>query len=332
LNFNKFFILARLKTILYFLKGLLMNPDALTLMARAQYSGQPLVGVNMSGRTFANLSLNNLVFERCSLVGAVFDSVSFSECLFSACDWTGANLANSSFYFCRFEGNMAKVSFRRANFNSSSFNVRLFSEVDFSRASIYEADFGPKAEFMGCVLTSAILGQVKFGQTTILGSRLDYLVIREGSFAALDISASYADHFQGAGDKFLSFKAEDCDWTGANFTTSDLTGARLSGARMVGAYFEGANLTQADLSEAEVERSIFKGANLTGANLTGLKAQYADFSRARLTYALVKGADFSGANFHRAVDLDLRGAALTEGARYTDLDLARAEDFQPRPL
>ncbi|MDR1578400.1 MAG: pentapeptide repeat-containing protein [Deltaproteobacteria bacterium] len=306
-----------------------MTLDPLTILAQAQNSGQPVVGLDLGGQDLDRLNVRSLVFDHCRLVGARIADSSFLDCLFQDCDFSEAVLVNNSFSRGRFIGPLTKVNFNHSVFKACSFDAPLFSAVDWSRTSIYDSDFGPQAKFSGCVFSSAIFGQVKFGQTVIKDSRLDFWILRESSFGSLELSNSFGANFQAASLSLRGARAVNCDLTGANFQNSDLTKATLKDLTLVGAFFANANLAEADLSGAEASRAIFQGANLTGANLTNLKATYADFSRAHFAFARLKGADLTRANFHRAKDLDLRDAAQVHGARLTDEALARAEDFQP---
>jgi len=115
------------------------------------------------------------------------------------------------------------------------------------------------------------------------------------------------------------------DFTGAQlqsatFRNTNLLGACLREADARGAIFEGANLTEADFTGALVQgayfrqatlwRTIFRQALLLSAHLEGALVREADFTGANLAWAWVTGVDFQQALVTCAVFLNVRGLTV----------------------
>ncbi len=102
------------------------------------------------------------------------------------------------------------------------------------------------------------------------------------------------------------------DFTGTNLRNNDLTGVNFKNARIEGADFTGAILDQVDFSGQDLTKATFStnpslrgailnnanlsGMDLSAADLTGAKLQGAKLDRTYLQNADIRGADFSKCN------------------------------------
>lgn len=127
----------------------------------------------------------------------------------------------------------------------------------------------------------------------------------------------------------ISDKSPAIDLRGANFRGVNLRGMKLQHANLSGADLRGADLSNTDLQFAILQDTDLTGASswhgktvlaqalLEGTNLTRARLARADLCRATLAWPTLDGTDLRGA--------DLRGAQVVEIARFTDVDLRKAQ-------
>lgn len=124
---------------------------------------------------------------------------------------------------------------------------------------------------------------------------------------------------------------QNYDFTGADFSASNLISLDLSHSTLEGAKFDNASLhamhfnqakfTAASLRGADLQNAQGEAADLSNANLSGAKMTSAFFNSCLFLKADLSGANLSDSRFYAA---DFSGARLT-GATLANADLSQAK-------
>lgn len=117
---------------------------------------------------------------------------------------------------------------------------------------------------------------------------------------------------------------------GTNFDSTNLAGASFNESKIRGASFKSVQIKNIKIAEADIRGVDFKGVDFSGVVLSFAKFQECDFSGTKFNGAILDGAEFvgsqlksvnfSGANFHGA-KLD---SAVLDGADFSGADLSDA--------
>jgi uncharacterized protein YjbI with pentapeptide repeats len=183
---------------------------------KANLAGSNLYGADLSGSNLASANLAAARLDRATLIGADF----------SKADLSGATLLRPNNFTDLSAGNQSEtISFRGANLTKAHLSGR-FDFVDFSRADLSYAVFGPRdprEEELISPMTSLVgadFSKATLKRVNLARSRLDL-----AKFQGADLTGA---SFSGAG------------LGGADFSNATLDGADFTGASLDGAKFDGA--------------------------------------------------------------------------------------------
>ena len=183
---------------------------------KARLDGVNFYSADLSGANLSGASLKSARLDRATLIGANFSSA----------DLSGASLLRPNvFADMAAPERRSGLTFAGARLVGANFNGR-FDGVDFERADLTDAFFGPR------------------------DPREEVLITPMMSLAGADFTGAIL-----AGADFSGDTLENAKFVGA-----DLTGANLRDARLGGADFSNANLAGADLTGADMRGAFLKDA------------------------------------------------------------------------
>lgn len=259
----------------------------------ADFSGQPLIGMN-----FRHARLVGTDFSNAVLFGSDFTGADLTEAKLNGARLTMANFTEADLTQCEVSG----VDWRKAVLTGAILTGLDLRGADFSGVGAPNADW-----------TKADLRCAKFRAATLPGASFAEAQLAEADFTQANLA--YADFRMAQAPK-------------SRFTRADLTNFRGGD----GADFTEAGFEEIQGQGAIWEKSIVRGANFDDAHLESTRfvdadAAGASFERARLNGAVIEDAQMAGCNFTTANLLrvcldraDLTGAKL-DGANLYEAGL-----------
>lgn len=147
-------------------QSLLKEFKAKSFSSGTKFEGQvikdrQLIGANLRGARFKGTTFEYCLFQNCDFEGAVLVGARFVHCAFAGSRMNDIQGYNASFDTC----NMSGASFKGARLDNSSFRMSRGSGLDFTDASLVQANFLPTyllnygivANWLGADVSRAIL-------------------------------------------------------------------------------------------------------------------------------------------------------------------------------
>jgi uncharacterized protein YjbI with pentapeptide repeats len=305
---------------------------------RADFSKSSLLGTVIVG------DKDGAIFDGCAINGATDLGAHLDQNSFKNAHIEYANLSNTEIYSTDFSGAyICELNASDACFDSAKFCTTTITSSNFTKVHISSADF-EKADVAHTDFSEARLGSVNF-----TAARFEECNFDKAEFGCIQWFEIYRDenaiaHTRNRAEfKSCSFKqvdfannfvmefAENCDFTGADFSFVDASdrcfdGCTFDFAKLADANFSRAimgekvhrcNLNDVMFIDAMLDECEFDRSAGNDSNFSSAKAHKSSFKAVRLQSPIFRKADLREANFSEAIlnNADFRGADLS-GANF----------------
>ena len=209
-----------------------------------------LIGVNFSGS-----SMNNIIFDRCTINRCNFQDITsnllkFNRCVIDNCNFSNAKLVGVEFTECQF----TTPIWTNADLTNALFTSSQLRGLNFEEATLVNADFRFQ-NLSGTNFRNANLTQAHFNSLSVNGRTIPVQFDINTNFQGARLTSA---NFQSAiGLERHNFNGVIMN--GAFFTACDLTGSTFIEADVRHVQFYYANLTDCDFTNALVDNALYDG-------------------------------------------------------------------------
>ena len=209
-----------------------------------------LIGVNFSGS-----SMNNIIFDRCTINRCNFqditsNSLKFNRCVIDNCNFAYAKLVGVEFTECQF----TTPIWTNADLTNALFTSSPLRGLNFEEATLVNADFRFQ-NLSGTNFRNANLTQAHFNSLSVNGRTIPVQFDINTNFQGARLTSA---NFQSAiGLERHNFNGVIMN--GAFFTACDLTGSTFIEADVRHVQFYYGNLTDCDFTNALVDNALYDG-------------------------------------------------------------------------
>ena len=214
-----------------------------------------LITSNFKGVNFSGSTMNNIIFDRCTINHCSFQDITsnllkFNRCVIDNCNFSYAKLVGVEFRECQFTNPI----WTNTDLTNAFFTNSPLKGLNFEEATLVNADFRFQ-NLSGTNFRNANLTQAHFNSLSVNGRTIPVQFDINTNFQGARLTSA---NFQSAiGLERHNFNGVIMN--GAFFTACDLTGSTFIEADVRHVQFYYGNLTDCDFTNALVDNALYDG-------------------------------------------------------------------------